>query len=351
MKDVIPYSVERAFGVTIRSCTAVSGGFSGAVIVRATTDDDRDLAIRRTPGSIALPPERVKQLYDLLLRMSQSGCGFIPVPLLPVCSPLSGRHSNHDFDAPWLQENNNFWQVEPWMPGAPLFGAGLTAQHVNAGLKALNELHQTATRAVDLEGSDNWFHNANRTSPAVQRRLGIVSELTSGLLEQMHLRLSEDPDIRFRSLAERVCKTLRTRLPQLHHELSAVASMTFSVQPVLRDVWRAHVLFTGTQVTGIIDLSASASDHVTVDVTRLIRSWFGSDSSRVRDAVEGFQSLRTLNASEIRLMQVLDATTVLLSPVTWLRRRMDSGSTAACADDVIARLAELADVAETFSLL
>ena len=74
-----------------------------------------------------------------------------------------------------------------------------------------------------------------------------------------------------------------------------------------------------------------ASDHVTVDVTRLIRSWFGSDVSRVRDAVEGFQSLRTLNADEQRLMKVLDATTVLLSPVTWLRRRMDSGSTADCA--------------------
>ncbi len=73
--------------------------------------------------------------------------------------------------------------------------------------------------------------------------------------------------------------------------------------------------------------------------------------SRARDAAERFQSLRILNADEQRLMQVLDATTVLLSPVTWLRRRMDSGSTAACEDDVIARLTELTEVAETFSLL
>ncbi len=277
MKEVVPYTVERAFGVTIRSCAVVSGGFSGAVIVRARTHDDRELAIRRTPGSIALPLERMKRLYDLLLRISRNGCGFVPVPLLPVSSPLSGRNSDNEFDTPWLQEGNDFWQIEPWMPGAPLCGSMLTTQHVNSGLKALNEFHQTATRAVELAGSDNWFHNAIRPSPAVQRRLRIVTELTSGLLDEMNLQLSVDPDNRFRSLANRVCKTLRTRLPQLHRDLSAIASMTFSVQPVLRDVWRAHVLFTGTQVTGIIDLSASASDHVTVDVTRLIRSWFGSD--------------------------------------------------------------------------
>ena len=123
---------------------------------------------------------------------------------LPVSSPLSGRNSDNEFDTPWLQEGNDFWQIEPWMPGAPLCGSMLTTQHVNSGLKALNEFHQTATRAVDLVGSDNWFHNAIRTSPAVQRRLRIVTELTSGLLDEMNLQLSVDPDIRFRSLANRV---------------------------------------------------------------------------------------------------------------------------------------------------
>ena len=345
---LIPYPVERAYNVTIRSSTAVSGGFSGAVVFRAMTDDHRELAIRRTPGANVLPPERIKRLCGLLLRISQNGCGVIPVPFLPVRSMSSCHQSSNASDVPWLQEDEFIWQIEPWMPGTPLSGPELTSQHVTTGLSALHEFHQMATRAVDFAGSDRWFHNGIKPSPAVQRRLRIVTELTDGLLDKMYLRLSLDSDARFRSLAMRVCKALRTRLPQLHRELSAVVSISFPVQPVLRDVWRAHVLFTGNHVSGLIDLSAAASDHVTVDVTRLIRSWFGSDVSRVRNAAEEFQSLRPLNVSEQRLMQVLDTTTVLLSPVTWLRRRMESGPAQNCPDKVIARLTELTEVAETF---
>ncbi|MEJ7595183.1 MAG: phosphotransferase [Planctomycetaceae bacterium] len=344
----IPHFVQRAYDLTILHTTAVSGGFSGAAVMRATTTDGRGLAIRRTPKSVALPQERIRRLHRLLDHISQSGCRLIPVPLIPVKSEPQFHQGVNRTAVPWLQAEDCLWQIEPWMPGLSLAGHELTTLHLKSALIALNQFHQMATEAVRVVGPDDWFLNATRTSPAVQRRLNLVDELQAGLLNKMQHRFREDPDERFRCLAVPLCEALTTWLPWLQRELTTLTMIAFPVQPVLRDVWRAHVLFTDCEVTGLIDLSAAASDHVTVDLARLFRSWFGTDVSRVQNAVEEYQSLRILSAPEQRLLRVLDASTVLLSPVTWLRRRMESGDAADCPGDVIARLTELTEVVRSF---
>ena len=82
--QIVPHAVPFAYDLTILNATAVSGGFSGAAVFKATTSDGRLLAIRRTPKSVALPPQRMKKLHGLLQQMSQSGCQLIPVPLMPA---------------------------------------------------------------------------------------------------------------------------------------------------------------------------------------------------------------------------------------------------------------------------
>ncbi|MEZ6031665.1 MAG: phosphotransferase [Planctomycetaceae bacterium] len=343
----IPDSVGRAFGFTIHNATVATGGFSGVRVFRATTNDGRELAVRGTPAAQVLPSGRIVGLYRLLRWISQAGDCPVPVPLVPAVGvfPASPQRRKHQAE-PWLRQHEIIWQVEPWLPGHPLHGNELSADHVNAALSSLNRFHQLAAEAVRILGADEWFMNTTKPSPAVTRRLKIVQELRDGKLEMLHRHLAVDTDERFRGLAIRVCQALRTRLPGLHHALSALVDTRFRIQPVLRDVWRAHVLFTGTQVSGLIDLSAAASDHVTVDVARLIRSWFGSNSALVRNAQSHYQSLQVLNGSEQRLLQALDASSVLLSPVTWLQRRMESGSRGRWAEEVHLRLAELTEVAE-----
>ena len=346
--SIIPHAVQRAYDVTILTGTAISGGFSGAVVLRATTSSGRELAIRRIPKSVALPPERMRRLHGLLLQISKSGCQLIPVPLMPAKTEAQIDRSENRSALPWVLVEDCIWQIEPWMPGSSLAGKELTTPHLRAAMSALHQFHQRATEAVRVVGMDDWFLNATRPSPAVVRRLSIVGELQAGLLKKLQHRLRKDPDEAFRGLALRVCEALTTWLPWLQRELTALATIMFPVQPVLRDIWRAHVLFTDCEVTGLIDLSAAASDHVTVDLARLFRSWFGSDVSCIQHAVTEYQSLRTLCGSENRLLQALDASTVLLSPVTWLRRRMESSNPENTSGDVIARLTELTDVAGNF---
>jgi hypothetical protein len=290
----------------------------------------------------------MRRLRSLLHQISQSGCKFVPLPLMPAKPETQVHRSENRLVVPWLQVEDCIWQIEPWMPGSSLVGHELTILQLRAALIALHQFHQWATDAVRVVGSDDWFLNDTRPSSAVLRRLSIVDELQAGLLKKLYHRSGDDPDERFRRLADRICEALTTWLPWLQRELTALAAIAFPVQPVLRDIWRAHVLFTDCEVTGLIDLSAAASDHVTVDLARLFRSWFGSDVSRVRNAVKEYQSLRILRGPEQGLIQALDASTVLLSPVTWLRRRMESGDKANFSGDVIDRLTELTDVAGNF---
>jgi hypothetical protein len=340
-EPVIPLIVQRAFDVSIHDATIVGGGFSGADVFRATTDDGRDLAIRRTPKLIALPSGRLSELHHLLREMSRRGCDTVAVPMLAIKSPASAVES-------WLKYCENVWQMEPWLPGASLIGQEMTSLHLSAAMVALDQFHRMAAESVDAVSPSEWLCQAKRCSPAAQRRLTIATDLHYGILGTLRRKLVNDQDARFRCLAIRVCESLEKWTTWLLRELTEVAAMRFALQPVLRDVWRAHVLFTEYSVTGLIDLTAAASDHVTLDITRLLRSWYGADNSKIEMAVNEFQTLRPLNANERRLLQAFDASTVLLSPVTWLRRRLDSGDDSMCRDDVIARLTELTDVAENF---
>ena len=354
----IPESVRRAYGLTISSATAVSGGFSGATVFRATTVDGRMLAIRRTPNSAKLPAPRRIRLHGLLSRVAGLGLSQIPVPMIPVntaqgtatsgARPVLLSTAVTPAPVPWVSTEESQWEVEPWMPGTPLSGIHVTNHHLRSAFRLLNDFHRLAIDALHTTGQDAWFYVSRTESPAVQRRLAIVNELRQGLLGQWQHRLTGHSDLRFRELAARNCDALRHWLPWLHQELSAAAVQTYSIQPVLRDVWRAHLLFTDCEVTGLIDLTAAGTDHVTVDLSRLLRSWFGRDTSQVRAAVETFRTLRKLDSRELQLWETLDASTVLLSPVTWLRRRLESSDPSPYPDDVISRLRELTDVATNF---
>ena len=111
------------------------------------------------------------------------------------------------------------------------------------------------------------------------------------------------------------------------------------------------MLFTQDRVTGLIDFTAAATDHVCLDLSRLFRSWFANDVQRIQNAAEQFSALRPLNRIEWTLFGAFDASTVLLSPVTWLRRRLESGDRTPCRENILKRLTELTEIMERFQPL
>ena len=79
----IPEAVQQAFNIRVQTSAAVGGGFSGAKIYRVDTIDGRQLAVRQTPATAALPSVRRRALHLLLGRIAGSGLTQVPVPMWP----------------------------------------------------------------------------------------------------------------------------------------------------------------------------------------------------------------------------------------------------------------------------
>jgi len=337
------------FGVEVEAVAQVSGGFSNASVFRIVSADHCVFAMRRTPVDASVPEQRLRTLHRFLSVVRDLGSEVVPVPL-PPCPAAVLRVSTAEEIHPaesWIRTGTDLWQMEPWMPGDPA-DVPLTAEQLESAFRCLQAFHASARTAISVILPNEWFFLASGVSPAVQRRLNIAEELATGLLGALRTAAATDLDPKFRALSLRICHAIEPWLSWLVTRLTQISRETFALQPIMRDLWRAHVLFTGNQVTGLIDFSAAASDHVCLDLSRLLRSWFRSDVQKIREAAEKFSVERPLSQKEWKLLEALDAATVLLSPVTWLRRRFESGDRSPCRDDVLARLNELTEIAEQF---
>jgi hypothetical protein len=354
-----PHEIAVRFNLQLTHAESAGGGFSGAEVFKATAIDGSTLALRRTPKNLALPEERLRALHRLLAAVQRSGLTEIPVPLIPI-SNLPGAAADLIVAPggagiiptdPWIVIGNDLWQVESWMPGTPIRGSEVSAQHLRTTLQRLDAFHTLAADHVSRGHHCSWFRMSVEPSPAVVRRHGLVQELQNGELLILRRQIERVANDRFRHLAQEACRSLDNWLPWLTAELTAMASQKFAIQPVVRDLWRAHVLFSEDQLTGLIDLSATASDHVAIDSARLLRSWFGADAVRIHSAVAELTTLRSFTGHEMRLLRTLDASSVLLSPLTWIRRRVDTEGELALRSGWLERLEELTEVATSFEPL
>ena len=345
------------YGIEIQKLVPVGGGFSSACIFRVEDSSGALFALRRTPVADAMPAERYCELIAVLRDVSSSGCAFVPIALQHQQStsgvletPYATRFANVDLSRTRIRTHEFVWQMEPWLPGEQAQGSPTSGQ-IESTLEALAIFHKTAAVSVQARMNNQTLRVAREHSPGISRRLSIASELSNGLLARFYKAAANEPDPEFRSCSKRLCAALEFWLPWLTKQLTEAARSSYQLQPVIRDLWRPHVLFTEDRVTGIIDLNAMATDHVGLDVTRLFRSWFGADIDRLRGALNQFRSQRSLNANEWRLLQAYDASTALLSPVTWLRRRFFNAEADCTNRDVLQRLAELTMLAERFEPL
>jgi Ser/Thr protein kinase RdoA (MazF antagonist) len=102
------------------------------------------------------------------------------------------------------------------------------------------------------------------------------------------------------------------------------------------------VLFTGDDVTGLIDPGAARTDHVAADLTRLLGSLLADDRVRWGRALDWYQELRPLSDDELRLLRALDRSSVLLSGMTWVERFLNEEIPAARVPEISERLSAIA---------
>ncbi len=325
------------YGPQFRSASIQQGvgasGFSGAIIARVECDAGH-YCLRGWPES-GMAPQRILGLHRLLASLHDRGIGQVAVP-------VSSRHGSTI-----VEVAGRVWQLEPWMPGKADFWQNSSEARLESAMHCLAYWHQAAADFVPTATESSWFATRRRSySPAVSERLAEFRYWQEGNLTKVTSRIATEPESDFSRLATRFIQIFERVAVPIAQQLGLTRTISFGLQPCLRDIWHDHVLFTGDDVTGIIDPSACRTENVAADLSRLLGSLVGDDSTAWDVALSAYQKVRPLHHNESALVTILDQSGVILSGMTWLKRNYIQGRDCASSNMVVSRLRRILERAE-----
>lgn len=304
-----------------------SRGFSGAEIVKLD-GGLRRFCLRRWPPERP-GDDRIRGLHRLLRDVADRGVTQVAVPVAA------------EDGSTLVISQGELWQLEPWMPGIADYWQRPGEARLRSAMAVLAAWHRAAATFAPKPAEARWFASrADAPSPAVLERLQLIEQWQRGGLRDLQQMMADDASP-FRESGEQILRLFRLVAPKVAGQLKTAASLGVRLQPCLRDVWHDHVLFTGTEVTGLIDASACRSDAVATDLARLIGSLVGDDRRAWQFALEQYQTHRELSLHELGLVEVLDQSAVALGGLTWLERVYRQGLHHDRQTQVLQRVARL----------
>jgi homoserine kinase type II len=274
-----------------------AGGFSGSRFWKLQTAAG-PLCLRQWPPEHPSEPQ-LRFIHAVLVHAAGRGFPWAPVPCQTVDRQRYVRHAGR------------LWQLEPWMPGVADYRRRPSPERLCQAMAALARFHLAT---VDFSPRQP----AVATSPAIGDRRARIDRWLSGELEQLASALGPEtwPELRFR--ARRILESFPRLAGPVRSRLDRAGRLAVALQPCIRDVWHAHVLFEGDRVSGLVDFGALDWETVAADVSRLLGSMAGNETDGWRTGLEAYQAIRPLSLSELELVWVLDASGVLLSGLNWL---------------------------------
>lgn len=302
-------------------------GFSGTTVFRVHSATEV-LCLKCLPMSVDLV--RQNAINELIKDVFDQGVTCLPVP---VCSRMGST---------LIRVDDGVWQLEPWMPGIADYWQQPSMVRLIAACHTLARWHIAARNSATTKSS-GFTVDAAATVPTVRDRQLSLSRYLEGSLEQIEWRLVHEFGLVWQRLGTQITTHVRRLAPQLMADLMRAGDWLVPLQPVMRDVWHDHLLFSGDQVTGLIDFGATRTDTVAADLSRLLGSLVGADAEAWNCGLNAYEQLRPLSNNERQLLPLLDLSNVLLSGLTWLRRRYVDRVELVSEERVLERLERIAD--------
>ena len=287
-------------GREIRQIKALgaAGGFSGAEFWRAESDS-ACWCIRKWPREHP-SEERLRLIHSLLQHAWQAGFRHLPLPL-------------QDQDgATFTEIDGFFWEVTPWLPGDVIPSLPAPAAELCAAMETLAEFHQAL---ASFAGSPTGL----QPSPGMIDRYRLLEKMVDTGLDRISSQL---PACDHRGLMDRAAVVLdysRRCAPELLKKLQESVGLKLQLQPCIRDIHHQHLLFQGSQVSGIIDFGAMNYDSVATDIARLLGSLALDDPQCRKQGLLAYQARRPLDVIECACVETFDQANKLLSPLNWLQ--------------------------------
>lgn len=274
------------------------GGFSGARLRRCTAGGT-DYCLRAWPAGT--PRGLLRFLHPLMASALHQGLNFVPT----VHRTTAG--------STWVEHQGRLWELTAWVPGRADFHSRPTPGRLWSACTALARLH------------DVWRHATDERSPppglcpAVARRLRTVEEWRLLLCSGWRPRFGMAETAVLNPVAERAWGLLPAAVERLPALLEPWCGRTLPLQPCLCDVWHDHLLYEGDILTGLVDYGAVKTDHVAVDLARMLGSLVGDDREQWGLGLKAYREVRPLTAEEEALAVVLDHSGLVLGTANWLR--------------------------------
>jgi len=299
-----PTIVRRWFPTTRCRISPLSAGLSGSPVWLVEPDELLDVAPRRfvLKGFAATWPwERAEAIHRWMAAARRAGVGAVPANL-EVAAADGAEPTTIATD-----DDGRCFEMTQWRSGDPV--PAPSPRQAAAALETLARIH------VALREAGGNEETPTAPPPAWARRVEALRAViprgwdgpTNGIASPLQAAVAD------RRRAAAALLRDRGGLPLLAR-LAAVVPPTVPLQPVLRDVWQAHLLFVGDEVSAVIDWHAAGIDTPAADLARLLGSWEigGANPAGARrvttlwsDALGAYRAIRPLAAEELSLIDLL----------------------------------------------
>jgi len=302
-----PREILQKYGIRAKTSVVEAlgahGGFSGASFWRIRTGG-RTLCLRRWPTEH--PSEKqLAFIHRVLQHAAGRGIDFVPVPL-PTCDGLS-----------YLRRAGHLWELAPWMPGQAYdFSTTPCQDRLQAAMRSLATLHE-ALASFPQAASPSGLEI--RPSPGLQQRAEMLDELAHGGLGVLRRSVRDKTWPGAAEVSRRLFDLFPAAYIRIADRLRGISRAAYPYFPCIRDIWSDHVLFTGREVTGIVDFGAMRYECPLGDIARLLGSIAGDDLTAWQTGLAAYAEVRPLAPHAIESLTMFDATAVLLSGMNWIR--------------------------------
>jgi Ser/Thr protein kinase RdoA (MazF antagonist) len=289
-------SVLDHFGVEASAIEALGNhsGFSGALLWRVTTPKGV-WCLKAWPTVFEI--EQLRHAHWLMRQGRAAGLEYVPEP-----------HDSADGTG-CVTTTGHLWDLSSWQPGRADFHARPTSNRLEAACTALANLHRAWRPAKPGRGS----------LPAVRRRLAAVEQWQTLVRSGWQPEFAVAGDEALAAWSERAWIVLHYSIRRVPNWLAGWTDVRLPLQPCLCDLWHDHVLFTDDDVTGLVDYGSAKTDHVAVDLARLLGSLVEDDPALREAGLDAYDGEVGLSVEERALVDVLDRTGAVLSLTNWLR--------------------------------
>jgi homoserine kinase type II len=283
-----------------------AGGFSGAQLWSVTTPAGELLLRRWPPGTTQ---NRVEAISWLLSQVRARGLEIVPLPVRVA-----------DRTAWTVSYDGSLWTMQQWRPGKAIEPRPPSPTQLAAAVQALARFHVAASFCQDGDciRDTEFARQSDGPAPGLRSRARLAEDYLGQGLARLQRANVPAGLAALQPRRARLLPLFESLAPQLLAASQAAMSWHVPLLACLRDIRGEHILFTGDEVTGLIDFDAMRIDCVATDLARLLGDYAGDDTDLWQFGLDAYHEVRPLSQQERLLVQHYDRFAVLLTGTQWL---------------------------------